>query len=85
MGISDVPKTFGIPCTRGITPKCVMSGGAHVRGLAPGQHSSEETPQQWRAVGDIVSDLTGRESNPRCPATMATELLDLFLHLLRSF
>ena len=29
--------------TRGITPKCVTSGGAHLRGLAPGLHSSEET------------------------------------------
>ena len=29
--------------TRGITPKRVTSGGVHLRGLAPGQHSSEET------------------------------------------
>ena len=29
--------------TRSITPKRVTSGGAHPRGLAPGQHSSEKT------------------------------------------
>ena len=40
--------------TRGITPKRVTSGGAHLRGLAPGLHSSEETSQRWRAVGDTV-------------------------------
>ena len=37
--------------TRGNTPKRVTSGGAHLRGLAPGLHSSEE---RWRAVGDTV-------------------------------
>ena len=40
--------------TRRITPKRVTSGGAHLRGLAPGQHSSEETSQRWRVVGDTV-------------------------------
>ena len=40
--------------TRGITPKRVTSGGAHLRGLAPGLHSSEETSQRWRTVGDTV-------------------------------
>ena len=39
---------------RGITPKRVTSGGAHLRGLAPELHSSEETSQRWRAVGDTV-------------------------------
>ena len=34
-----------------------MSDGDHFRGLAPGQHSSEETSQRWRAVGDTVFDL----------------------------
>ena len=38
--------------TRGSTPKRVTSGGAHLRGLAPAQHSSEETSQGWRAAGD---------------------------------
>ena len=41
--------------TRRITPKRVTSCGAHLRGLAPGLHSSEETSQRWRVVGDTVS------------------------------
>ena len=45
--------------TRDITLKRVTSGGAHLRSLAPLQHSSEETSQRWLAVGDTVSDLTG--------------------------
>ena len=36
--------------TRRITPKRVTSCGAHFRGLAPGQHSSEEMLQRWRVV-----------------------------------
>ena len=40
--------------TRGITPKRVTSGGAHLRGLASGQHSTKEMSQRWRAVGDTV-------------------------------
>ena len=50
--------------TRGITPKRKTSGGAHLRGLAPGQHSSEETLQRWRAVGD-TADLTGPGIEPQ--------------------
>ena len=53
--------------TRGITPKRATSGGIHLRGLAPGQHSSEETSQRWRAVGNAVYDLIGTESNPDLP------------------
>ena len=34
--------------TRGITPKRVMSGGYHLRNLAPRQHSLEEMSQRWR-------------------------------------
>ena len=34
-----------------------MSGEAHLRDLAPGQHSSEETSQRWLVVGDITSGL----------------------------
>ena len=45
----------------GITSKRVTSGGVHLRGLAPEQHSSEETSQRWRDVGDTVSDLTDLE------------------------
>ena len=40
--------------TRGVTPKRVTSGGAQLRGLAPGQHSSKEMSQRWRAVSDTV-------------------------------
>ena len=40
--------------TRRITPKRVTSCGAHLRGLAPGLHSSEEASQRWRVVGDTV-------------------------------
>ena len=40
--------------TRRIAPKRVTSCGAHLRGLAPGLLSSEETSQRWRAVGDTV-------------------------------
>ena len=40
--------------TRRNTPKRVTSCGAHLRGLAPGLHSSEETSQRWRVVGDTV-------------------------------
>ena len=40
--------------TRRITPKRVTSCGAHLRGSAPGQHSSEESSQRWRVVGDTV-------------------------------
>ena len=42
----------------------VTNGGAHLRGLAPGQYSSEETSQRWQAVGDAVSDSTGWRIEP---------------------
>ena len=56
---------------RGITPKSVTSGGAHLRCLAPGQHSSEETSQRRRAVGDTLPDLIGPGIEPRPPAPIA--------------
>ena len=69
--------------TRGITPKRVTSGGAHVPGLAPGQHSSEETSQRWRAVG--CADLTGPGIEPQTSRTegvgLATELLFYYLFI----
>ena len=34
-------------------PKSVTSGRAHIRGLAPGQHSSKVISQRWRAVGEV--------------------------------
>ena len=41
--------------TRRVTPKRVTSCGAHLRGLAHGLHSPEETSQRWRVIGDTVS------------------------------
>ena len=41
-------------CTRVIASKLVTSGDAHLCDLARGLHSSEETSQWWRAVGDTV-------------------------------
>ena len=40
-----------------------MSGGAHLHGLTSRQHSSEETSQQWQAIGDTVFDLTDQLGN----------------------
>ena len=51
--------------SRGTTSKRITSGGAYLCGLGPEQHSSEETSQQWRAVGDMVSNLTHPEIEPR--------------------
>ena len=34
--------------------KGVTSVGAQHRGLAPGQHSSEETSQWWQAVDECI-------------------------------
>ena len=42
--------------THSISPKGVTSGGVHLHCLTPGQHSSEETSQRRRAVGDTISD-----------------------------
>ena len=52
---------------RSITLKYVTSSEVqHLCGLEPAQHSSGETLQRRRAVGDIMSDLTvpGIESHP---------------------
>ena len=56
---------------RGIAAKRVMGGGTLLHGLAPVQHVFEETSQQWRAVGDFVSDLTGPGFEPRPPVPIA--------------
>ena len=49
---------------RGIAPKRVMDGWAHLRGLAPGQHSFLKTSRRWRAVDGTLSDLTGPGIEP---------------------
>ena len=51
---SKIKSILNVNNTRGITPKRVTSGGAHLRSLTLGQHSSEETSQWWRAFGDTV-------------------------------
>ena len=51
-------KISNLHYTRVCTPKRVTSCEAHLRDLAPGQHSSEETSQRWRAVGDTMFYLT---------------------------
>ena len=45
--------------TLGVTHKRVTSCGPISAALAPGRHSSEETSQQWRVVGETMSDLIG--------------------------
>ena len=67
-------KKSNLHYTRGITPERVTSGGAHLRGLASEQHSSEETLQRWRAVGDTVPIWPTRGLNSRPPAPMACAL-----------
>ena len=54
---------------RGITPRRVTNGGAHFSSLAPGQNSSQETFQRWRAVGDTASDLTDSKIKPHISRT----------------
>ena len=39
----------------------------HLRGLAPGRHSSERTSQGWRAVRDTVPTRPTWDLNPRPP------------------
>ena len=56
--------------TRRITPKHVTNGGTHLRGLAPRQHSSEESSQRWQATGGTEPDLPVWEVNPRLAAPL---------------
>ena len=44
-----------------ILPEACNEWRDHLRGLAPGQHSSDETSLRWRAVGDNTSSLTDLE------------------------
>ena len=67
-------KQSNLHCTCVITPKRVTKGGAHLRGFARGQHSSEETSQRRRAIGDIVSDLTDLGIEPKLPAPISISL-----------
>ena len=56
--------------TRVITPRRVTRGGAHLGGLTPRQHSSEEILHRRRAVGNTVSNLTDPGFYSRHPAPM---------------
>ena len=52
-------------CTCGITPKSVTRSGAHLCGIAPGQHSSDETWRRWRAVGSTAYNSSGPGIEPQ--------------------
>ena len=47
-------KKSNLHYTRGILLKRTTSDGVHLRGLASGEHSFEETSQRWQAVGGSV-------------------------------
>ena len=59
-----------------------MSSRTDLCGLAPGQHSFEESPLQRQAVGDTASDLTGPGIEPQTSCTnsmrLTTELTGRF-------
>ena len=61
--------------TRVITPKRVTSGGAHLRGLAPRQHSFEETSHRWRRC--VRFDRPGNRTRDSCTDSdvLTTELI----------
>ena len=56
----------------------VTSDGVYLRGFGPGQHSSEETSQRWRGIGDTVSDFIDPGIEPKTSRTdsdvLTTEL-----------
>ena len=79
--------------TRDTTPKRVTSGGAHLRGLASGLHSSEVTSQWWRVVGD-TTNLTDPGFEPQTFRTdsvcakqlsLTTWLVNLGFDVMRRF
>ena len=55
----DVQNLIVMQKTHGILPEACNKWRTHLRSLAPGRHNSEKTSQQWQAVGEILSDLTG--------------------------
>ena len=61
---SEVCKKNQIFIILAVLRRSITSGEAHLRGLAPGQHNSEEPSKLWRAVGDSMSDLTDQEFKP---------------------
>ena len=66
--------------------KKVTSAGYHLRGFAPEQLSSEETSQQWQAIGDTAPNFTDlRIENPLriiCHYHLANPLVSMNLIML---
>ena len=67
-------KKSNLHYTCGITPKLVTIDGARHRGLAPEQHSYEETSQRWPVVCNTVSGLTNPEIEPQTSHTDSDKL-----------
>ena len=67
---------------RGITPKRAASSGAHLRGLAPRQHSSKKHRSDGEPLATVISIWPARDSNPRPTAPTA---MDVTTELTRPF
>ena len=52
-------------------PRRAASDGAHLHGLARGQHRSIETALRWQTVDGTLSNLTVPETNPEPPVPRA--------------
>ena len=72
---NEIKKKSNLHYTLCITPKGVTNGGAHLRSLASGLHSSEETSQRWRHC----ADWTSPEIKPQ---TMRTDSMRLTTELI---
>ena len=61
---------------RSSTPKHVTSGGANLRGLAPEQHSSKETPGSFEPVATLCTTHRPgiRSPRPLAPVAMSWQL-----------
>ena len=64
----------------GFTSKYIMCGGAHLRGLAPGQPSGQQSINKRRSDGDLLAtlsvyDLTCLEVEQLPPTRKAMSLL----------
>ena len=52
--------------------------GPNPHGLAPEQHSSEETSHRWQAIGVTVSDFTSLGIEQQTSAPIASKKLVFF-------
>ena len=68
-----IKSKFNLHYTSGITWKRVTSGGAHLRGLAPGQHSSEERGSGGDLLAILCPILRTRDLNlvPPTPTALS--------------